>query len=137
MAPKRYCTLEGGLEPPTLWLTATRSNQLSYSSFVVKREIKIYLKQENFESLEIHVPRQFQGPQRHSVFWVVGFRRNDAVTRRRLVGAPSLRNELLVSRLLLGNGNTGMSFGSVESRTWEVFARVGLRIDDDLAENAI
>jgi hypothetical protein len=25
-------TLEGGLEPPTLWLTATRSNQLSYSS---------------------------------------------------------------------------------------------------------
>ena len=26
-------TLEGGLEPPTLWLTATRSNQLSYSSF--------------------------------------------------------------------------------------------------------
>ena len=24
--------LEGGLEPPTLWLTATRSNQLSYSS---------------------------------------------------------------------------------------------------------
>ena len=27
-------TLEGGLEPPTLWLTATRSNQLSYSSFV-------------------------------------------------------------------------------------------------------
>ena len=27
-----YKTLEGGLEPPTLWLTATRSNQLSYSS---------------------------------------------------------------------------------------------------------
>ena len=27
-----YGTLEGGLEPPTLWLTATRSNQLSYSS---------------------------------------------------------------------------------------------------------
>jgi hypothetical protein len=26
-------SLEGGLEPPTLWLTATRSNQLSYSSF--------------------------------------------------------------------------------------------------------
>ena len=26
-------TLEGGLEPPTLWLTATRSSQLSYSSF--------------------------------------------------------------------------------------------------------
>ena len=25
-------SLEGGLEPPTLWLTATRSNQLSYSS---------------------------------------------------------------------------------------------------------
>jgi hypothetical protein len=24
--------LEGGVEPPTLWLTATRSNQLSYSS---------------------------------------------------------------------------------------------------------
>lgn len=32
-------TLEGGLEPPTLWLTATRSNQLSYSSII----IKIYL----------------------------------------------------------------------------------------------
>ena len=29
-------TLEGGVEPPTLWLTATRSNQLSYSSFCFK-----------------------------------------------------------------------------------------------------
>jgi hypothetical protein len=29
---KKLYTLEGGLEPPTLWLTATRSNQLSYSS---------------------------------------------------------------------------------------------------------
>ena len=29
-------TLEGGLEPPTLWLTATRSNQLSYSSSTFK-----------------------------------------------------------------------------------------------------
>ena len=28
----RKDALEGGLEPPTLWLTATRSNQLSYSS---------------------------------------------------------------------------------------------------------
>ena len=28
-------TLEGGLEPPTLWLTATRSNQLSYSSLLM------------------------------------------------------------------------------------------------------
>ena len=28
-------TLEGGLEPPTLWLTATRSNQLSYSSLLL------------------------------------------------------------------------------------------------------
>ncbi|AET02364.1 hypothetical protein MTR_8g039590 [Medicago truncatula] len=27
-------SLEGGVEPPTLWLTATRSNQLSYSSFL-------------------------------------------------------------------------------------------------------
>ena len=27
--------LEGGLEPPTLWLTATRSNQLSYSSHYI------------------------------------------------------------------------------------------------------
>ena len=27
-------TLEGGFEPPTLWLTATRSNQLSYSSHI-------------------------------------------------------------------------------------------------------
>jgi hypothetical protein len=26
-------SLEEGLEPSTLWLTATRSNQLSYSSF--------------------------------------------------------------------------------------------------------
>jgi hypothetical protein len=26
-------SLKEGLEPPTLWLTATRSNQLSYSSF--------------------------------------------------------------------------------------------------------
>ena len=31
-AKTRKKTLEGGLEPPTLWLTATRSNQLSYSS---------------------------------------------------------------------------------------------------------
>ena len=29
----KILSLEGGLEPPTLWLTATRSNQLSYSSF--------------------------------------------------------------------------------------------------------
>jgi hypothetical protein len=29
---KKKLTLEGGLEPPTLWLTATRSGQLSYSS---------------------------------------------------------------------------------------------------------
>ena len=28
-------SLEGGLEPPTLWLTATRSNQLSYSSWLM------------------------------------------------------------------------------------------------------
>ena len=28
-------TLEGGFEPPTLWLTATRSNQLSYSSLMI------------------------------------------------------------------------------------------------------
>jgi hypothetical protein len=27
-----FLSLEGGLEPPTLWLTATRSGQLSYSS---------------------------------------------------------------------------------------------------------
>jgi hypothetical protein len=30
---KNNKALEGGLEPPTLWLTAIRSNQLSYSSF--------------------------------------------------------------------------------------------------------
>jgi hypothetical protein len=29
---KKKLTLEGGLEPPTLWLTATRSGQLSYPS---------------------------------------------------------------------------------------------------------
>lgn len=29
---QRARALEGGVEPPTLWLTATRSNQLSYSS---------------------------------------------------------------------------------------------------------
>ncbi len=29
---RKKFALEGGLEPPTLWLTATRSNQLSYSS---------------------------------------------------------------------------------------------------------
>jgi hypothetical protein len=29
---EKLMSLEGGLEPPTLWLTATRSNQLSYSS---------------------------------------------------------------------------------------------------------
>ena len=28
-------SLEGGLEPPTLWLTAARSNQLSYSSLAL------------------------------------------------------------------------------------------------------
>jgi hypothetical protein len=27
-----FLTLEGGLEPPTLWLTARRSGQLRYSS---------------------------------------------------------------------------------------------------------
>lgn len=32
---KRRITLERGLEPLTLWLTATRSSQLSYSSFVI------------------------------------------------------------------------------------------------------
>jgi hypothetical protein len=31
---KKNYSLEGGLEPPTLWLTATRSNQLSYSSLM-------------------------------------------------------------------------------------------------------
>ena len=31
-------TLEEGLEPSTLWLTATRSNQLSYSSCLVASE---------------------------------------------------------------------------------------------------
>jgi hypothetical protein len=35
-------TLEGGLEPPTLWLTATRSNQLSYSSLVVRNVFFIF-----------------------------------------------------------------------------------------------
>ena len=29
-------TLEGGVEPPTLWLTAIRSNRLSYSSLAVQ-----------------------------------------------------------------------------------------------------
>ena len=29
---KKHKSLEEGLEPSTLWLTATRSNQLSYSS---------------------------------------------------------------------------------------------------------
>ena len=33
--------LEGGLEPPTLWLTATRSSQLSYSSFVATELVHI------------------------------------------------------------------------------------------------
>ena len=33
MSLKKIKPLEGGLEPPTLWLTATRSGQLSYSSF--------------------------------------------------------------------------------------------------------
>ena len=33
--------LEGGLEPPTLWLTATRSNQLSYSSLLIKLNLNI------------------------------------------------------------------------------------------------
>lgn len=31
---EKIVSLEGGLEPPTLWLTATRSNQLSYSSYL-------------------------------------------------------------------------------------------------------
>ena len=35
-------SLEGGLEPPTLWLTATRSSQLSYSSnFTLKAGNKL------------------------------------------------------------------------------------------------
>jgi hypothetical protein len=42
---KRYKkALEGALEPPTLWLTATRSNQLSYSSTLSDVENPAYSK---------------------------------------------------------------------------------------------
>ena len=41
---KAQWTLEGGLEPPTLWLTATRSNQLSYSSLFINNYNKYYHK---------------------------------------------------------------------------------------------
>ena len=39
---KKKKTLEGGLEPPTLWLTATRSSQLSYSSFLLRQSVSNY-----------------------------------------------------------------------------------------------
>ena len=39
---KKPQALEGGLEPPTLWLTATRSNQLSYSSYLVAFTIILF-----------------------------------------------------------------------------------------------
>ena len=38
---KHKKALEGGFEPPTLWLTATRSNQLSYSSFLYMYTTKL------------------------------------------------------------------------------------------------
>ena len=39
---KKPQALEGGLEPPTLWLTATRSNQLSYSSYLLAFTIILF-----------------------------------------------------------------------------------------------
>ena len=43
MSLKKIKPLEGGLEPPTLWLTATRSNQLSYSSYWCTFEVDLFI----------------------------------------------------------------------------------------------
>ena len=40
---KKGNTLEEGVEPSTLWLTATRSNRLSYSSFLCRRCVKLII----------------------------------------------------------------------------------------------
>ena len=154
---KNYWALEGGLEPPTLWLTATRSSQLSYSSFVVT------LWTQMIQILNIRIVRTWKS--RISNLWRSVFGGNFMVPRETPSSGSSsfagARASFSGEAFTGGGGwrwpegesdsESSPSFGNEEaalsetlrnargwgSRTWEGFARVGWWRTDDLVTQAM